>query len=77
MTFQKITKARAKALHKAGQQVYILASKLVPCNHGWGLFIPSAILPYEDMETHINEYRYYNCNHETGMGINYYMQEEV
>ena len=76
--YERITRRKAQNLFNNGVSVCILANKLHPENIYFS--------PYEfnsNTENHfdsvINAYIYYNCNSETGHGVNYYVRkgEEV
>lgn len=64
---KKISKAKARTLFNNGQSVYLKASKLrldyaVEVSPDWENSLDGAV----------NAYRYYNCNKECGMGVEYY-----
>ena len=74
MTYEQITKAQARKMHKQGEQVYVLPSKANPNSTWWR---PLPTIPTDTgFDKFINEYRFYNCNKEVGMGITFYKEEE-
>ena len=69
--FIKITAPTAKKMFANGETVYLLPNK-VRLGNAW---IPPFAINDADgitFDKHINAYKYYNCNKETGNGIAYY-----
>ena len=84
MPLTKITKKEAMKRYEKGQTVIFCASKMRPD----GFFFQGCPMQKHEIESNpwhgegttfeqlINNYSYYNCNKETGLGITYYIKEK-
>ena len=73
MNYEKITKTQARKMHERGEQVYVLPNKANPNSTWWR---PLSAIPIDrEFDKFTNEYRFYNCNKETGLGIAFYIEE--
>ena len=70
-SFVKITTPTAKKIFAEGETVYLLPNK-VRLGNAW--ILPFGINDAEGrtFEQYINEYKYYNCNRETGNAVAFY-----
>jgi hypothetical protein len=73
MKYVKINRQEARKLHEEGDSVYLLPSK-ANINSVW--WEPAELDKEQDFDKFISEYRFYNCNKETGKGIIFYKEEE-
>lgn len=74
MNYKKITKQAARKLFNKGANIYILASKMNPNN----VWMPPFMINNSnesELDKILNSYSYYNCNQETGNGINFYISD--
>ena len=70
-SFAKITSNTAKKMFANGETIYLLPSK-VRLGNAW--ILPFAISDAEGrtFDQYVNEYKYYNCNKETGTAVAFY-----
>ena len=72
MNYEKITKTQARKMHAKGETVFCLPSNVRPGNKWFGM----GEIPLDcDFDKFTNEYQFYNCNKETGLGIAFYKEE--
>lgn len=74
MSYRKVTKPMAHKLYKEGRIII-----LVPCKCGVDSSLSCEISfqgSLDDFDRTVNSFVYYNCNHETGRYVHYYLKEE-
>lgn len=73
--YTRISKAAARSLYAAGDDVYFCPVNLNP-ESPWGLVWnpPNNDIPFEKL---VNEYEWYNCNNECGRYTAFYIERGV
>ena len=74
--YKRVSKRKARSLFKDGVIIYLLPSN-IKLNNPW--MKPSAIVYNEksgnNFDSYSDEFKFYNCNNETGKDIWYYIKE--
>lgn len=70
--YQRISKQKAHHMYAIGQTFYMCACNMHP--ESWSCKIDrwDSALDDEPFEALVNEFRYYNCNPETGNHVSFY-----
>lgn len=77
MDFKKISKARARRLFLSFKPFIMTASKISPQSELTVTIDEHVSRDYtteDGFEQLVNEFRYYNCNSETGRGVAFYVK---
>lgn len=74
---KKISKSQARKRYLTFKPFVMCASKLNPETFGVNIdeHVSHDYSTDGDFEKLVNEFRYYNCNAETGRGISFYVRE--
>lgn len=74
MSIVKVDKRTASKEYSKGNTIYLLPSKAAP---GSIWISPTSVNNQcgRSFDALINEYSYYNCNKETGLRVNYYLDK--
>lgn len=74
MNLIKVDKRTARKEFNKGNAIHLLPSRIAPGN----LWVEPLSVNKQcgkSFDTLINEYSYYNCNRETGLRVNYYINK--
>ena len=74
MNLIKVDKRTARKEYDNGNTIYLLPSKAAP-GSVWITPVAVSNKSNRNFDTVINEYTYYNCNKETGLRVNYYINK--
>ena len=79
--FRRVNKTEARNLAAQDVPIGVCACNMDPFNPYWNMCAwyhqteeQNALDGYDDLDSFVTDYEYYNCNHETGYYAAYYVQ---